>query len=167
MSEGAEQRAIRAFYPGSFDPLHLGHLDVITQAHELFRSVTVGVLFNFAKDTGMFTVEERVQLVRDAVGHLDGVEVMSHAGLAVDAARITGADLMVKGLRNQADFEIEHQMSQMNHAVAGIRTVFVSADPGLSFVSSRFVREIAKYGGDVAHLVPSPVAQALATKFAT
>ncbi|MEM8748375.1 MAG: pantetheine-phosphate adenylyltransferase [Actinomycetota bacterium] len=158
-------RSIRAFYPGSFDPLHLGHVDVIAQAHELFGSVTVGILFNFAKDTGMFSVDERLELTRSAVAHLPGVEVISHSGLAVDAARLAGADLVVKGLRTPADFEIEHQMSQMNHSVAGIRTVFVSADPALSFVSSRFVREIAKYGGDVSHLVPSAVAEALAAKF--
>jgi len=167
MSDGADRAVLRAFYPGSFDPLHLGHLDVIRQAHGLFGSVTVGVLFNFAKETGMFTVEERVQMVTDATSDLPGVEVISHAGLAIDAARNVDADLIVKGLRNPSDFEIEHQMSQMNHSVAGIRTVFVSADAALSFVSSRFVREIAKYGGDVSHLVPPVVATALRAKFAS
>ncbi len=167
MSEHAERGTLRAFYPGSFDPLHLGHLDVIAQAHEVFGAVTVGVLFNFAKDTGTFGVDERVALTEAAVAHLPDVDVTSHAGLAIDAARIAGADVIVKGLRNQSDFEIEHQMSQMNHSVAGIRTVFVSADPALSFVSSRFVREIAKYGGDVSHLVPPPVAEALTAKYAT
>lgn len=156
---------LRAFYPGSFDPLHLGHLDVIRQGCELFGSVTVGVLFNFAKEPGLFTVEDRVNMVEEATADLSGVEVISHAGLAIDAARSVGANLIVKGLRNSSDFEIEHQMSQMNHSVAGIRTVFVSADASLSFVSSRFVREIVKYGGDVSHLVPPVVANALGLKF--
>ena len=167
MSEHGDRRALRAFYPGSFDPLHLGHLDVIAQAQEIFGAVTVGVLFNFAKDTGTFSVDERIALTEASVAHLPDVEVTSHAGLAIDAARAAAADVIVKGLRNQADFEIEHQMSQMNHSVAGLRTVFVSADPSLSFVSSRFVREIAKYGGDVSHLVPAPVAEALTAKYAT
>ncbi|MEM1334533.1 MAG: pantetheine-phosphate adenylyltransferase [Actinomycetota bacterium] len=158
----SDRRVLRAFYPGSFDPFHLGHLDVVQQAHELFGSVTVGVLFNFAKERAANDVEERADLIRTCVAHLDGVEVATHAGLAIDAARDAGSDLIVKGLRTPADFEIEQQMSQMNHSVAGIRTVFVSADPSLSFVSSRFVREIAKYGGDVSHLVPAPVADTLA-----
>ncbi|MEL6890576.1 MAG: pantetheine-phosphate adenylyltransferase [Actinomycetota bacterium] len=158
---------MRAFYPGSFDPPHLGHLDVIEQARELFGAVTIGVLFNFEKQNGMFSVDERLELLSASVAHLDGVEVTSHSGLAIDAARAADADMIVKGLRTPGDFEIEQQMSQMNHSVSTIRTVFVSADPAMSFVSSRFVREIAKYGGDVSHLVPPPVAEALADKFAT
>jgi len=167
MDDGADRRVIRAYYPGSFDPFHLGHLDVVAQAHELFGSITVGVMFNFAKETGMFSVDERVGLATEAVAHLSGAEVTRHSGLAVDAARDADADVIVKGLRTPADFEIEQQMSQMNHSVAGVRTVFLSADPALSFVSSRFVREMAKYGGDVSHLVPPTVAEALTTKFAT
>ena len=156
----------RAFYPGSFDPIHLGHVDVVEQAHELFGDVVVGVLFNFAKDSAMFPVDQRVDLVRSVTAHLPGVSVEAHSGLAVDAAAAAGADFMVKGLRSGGDFEIEQQMAQTNHSVTGIRTVYVPASPALSFVSSRFVREIAKYGGDVSHLVPPAVADALAAKFA-
>ncbi len=162
---GTTGRTTRAFYPGSFDPIHLGHVDVIEQAHELFGDVVVAVLFNFAKDTSLFDVDVRVDLVRTATAHLPGVVVQSHSGLAVDAAAAADADFVVKGLRTPGDFEIEQQMAQMNHSVTGIRTVYVPASPPLAFVSSRFVREIAQYGGDVAHLVPSAVADALADRF--
>ena len=162
---GTSGRTTRAFYPGSFDPIHLGHVDVIEQAHELFGDVVVGVLFNFAKDSALFPVDRRVELVRAATAHLPGVAVEPHSGLAVDAAAAAGADFIVKGLRSGGDFEIEQQMAQTNHSVTGIRTVYVPATPALSFVSSRFVREIAKYGGDIAHLVPPAVADALASAF--
>ena len=161
----AEHAGRRVFYPGSFDPFHLGHVDVVEQACELFGEVVVGVLFNFAKDSAMFDVDERVGLVEASTAHLSGVSVEKHSGLAVDAARTAGADFIVKGLRSAADFDIEQQMAQMNHSVAGIRTVYVPSRPDLAFVSSRFVREIAKYGGEVAHLVPAPVGAALAERF--
>lgn len=153
-------------YPGSFDPLHLGHLDVIEQAAELFGDVVVGVLYNFAKDSGLFDVDRRVELVEGATAHLPTVSVEKHTGLTTQAARAVGADFIVKGLRTPGDFEIEQQMAQMNHSTAGVRTVYLPSSAELSFVSSRFVREIAKYGGDVAHLVPTVVAEALATEFA-
>lgn len=159
-------RTLRVLYPGSFDPLHLGHVDVIEQAVELFGEVVVGVLYNFAKDSGAFDVDQRVALVEAATSHLEGVTVQKHSGLATQAAQNSEADFIVKGLRTPGDFEIEQQMAQMNHSTAGVRTVYVPSSPDLSFVSSRFVREIAKYGGDVAHLVPAVVADALATKFA-
>ncbi|WP_420450542.1 pantetheine-phosphate adenylyltransferase [Ilumatobacter sp.] len=155
----------RVLYPGSFDPLHLGHLDVIEHARELFGEVVVAVLHNHAKDSGMFHVDERVEMARTAVSHLSGVSVSEHAGLAVQAAEATGSDFVVKGLRTPGDFEIEQQMAHMNHSAAGVRTVFLPCRPDLAFVSSRFVREIAKYGGDVAHLVPRVVADALAERF--
>ena len=157
---------LRVLYPGSFDPLHLGHLDVIEQAVELFGDVVVGVLYNFAKDSGMFPVDRRVELAREATAHLPTVTVQKHAGLTTQAARTAGVDFIVKGLRTPGDFEIEHQMAQMNHSTAGVRTVYVPSSPELGFVSSRFVREIAKYGGDIAHLVPEAVAAALAAEFA-
>lgn len=160
-----ERPARRAFYPGSFDPFHRGHLDVVEQAVELFGSVTVGVLYNFAKDSGMFAVDERVELIRSATDHLGSVAVEKHTGLAVQAAAAARADFIVKGLRSAGDFDIEQQMAQMNHSVAGIRTVYVPSEPSLGFLSSRFVREIAKYGGDVAHLVPQVVADALTARF--
>ena len=154
-------------YPGSFDPLHLGHLDVIEQASELFGDVVVVVMYNFAKPSGMFDVDERVELVGDATSHLGGVSVVKHSGLAIDAVGMVNADFIVKGLRTPGDFEIEQQMAQMNRSVAGVRTVYLPCRPELGFVSSRFVREIANYGGDVDHLVPQPVAKALARRVAS
>lgn len=148
--------------PGSFDPLHLGHLDVIEQACDLFGSVIVATMHNPSKPSGMFTLEERLGLISASVAHLPNVRVEAFGGLVVDAAKALGADYLVKGLRTGADFEIEQQMAQTNHAVAGIRTVFLPCSPALSYVSSQFIREIAKYGGDVRSLVPPPVAEHLA-----
>ncbi|MGA9277568.1 pantetheine-phosphate adenylyltransferase [Ilumatobacter sp.] len=158
--------ASRVLYPGSFDPLHLGHLDVIEQAHELFDEVVVVVMYNFAKPSGMFDVDERMALIADAVAGFDAVTVEKHAGLAVQAADEFRADFVVKGLRTPGDFEIEQQMAQMNHSVTGMRTVFLPSRPDLGFLSSRFVREIANYGGDVSHLVPPVVADALVRRVA-
>ena len=159
-------RPRRVLYPGSFDPLHLGHLDVIEQAHELFGDVVVAVMYNFAKPSGMFDVDERVALIENAVSGVGSVTVEKHTGLAIQAAEAVGADFVVKGLRTPGDFEIEQQMAHMNYSVAGMGTVYVPARPDLGFVSSRFVREIANYGGDVSHLVPPAVADALVRRVA-
>lgn len=164
-SDTPTRGARRAFYPGSFDPFHLGHLDVVEQGVGLFGEVVVGVLYNFAKDTGTLSVDHRVALIESVTGHLGGVTVAKHTGLAIHAAAESGADVIVKGLRNASDFDIEQQMAQMNHSVSGIRTVYVPTSPELGFVSSRFVREIAKYGGNVDHLVPGAVAEALRSTF--
>jgi pantetheine-phosphate adenylyltransferase len=121
--------SLLVLYPGSFDPIHLGHVDVIEQALELFGSVAVAVMHNPAKPSGMFTLDERMELIRASVAHLPEVEVESFAGLVVDAAKAFGADFLVKGLRTAGDFEIEQQMAQTNHAVAGVRTVFLPCAP--------------------------------------
>ena len=152
---------LRVLYPGSFDPIHLGHIDVIEQAHELFGSVVVAIMHNHAKTGGLFSVEERVELARTALAHLDGVSVVDQTGLAVQAALRTEVDFIVKGLRNPGDFEIEQQMAHNNHAVTGVRTVYLPCRPELGYISSRFVREIAKYGGSIDHFVPAHVAEAL------
>ena len=145
-------------YPGSFDPFHLGHLDVIEQALELFGDVTVAAMHNPSKPSGMFTLDERLAMIKESVASLDrAVTVMSFPGLVVDAARTLGADFIVKGLRTAADFEVEQQMAHTNYAAAGVRTVYLPCKPALVFISSRFIREIAKYGGDVTAMVPEPV----------
>jgi len=149
-------------YPGSFDPIHLGHLDVIEQSVELFGDVIVAAMHNPSKPSGMFTLDERLGLIRDTVAHLSSVRVEAFPGLAVDAARDLGADFIVKGLRTGGDFEVEQQMAHTNHAAAGVRTVYLPCKPSLVFISSRFIREIAQYGGDVSAMVPAPVASALA-----
>ena len=153
--------------PGSFDPMHLGHLDVVDQARELFGQVVVAVMFNPTKPSGLFTSDERVELARATLGGRDDVRVEAFPGLAVQAAAAAGADFIVKGLRTSGDFEVEQQMALNNHAVSGIRTVYVPCRPDLSHVSSRFVRELAQWGADVSHLVAAPVAAALAGRFDT
>lgn len=153
--------------PGSFDPVHLGHLDVIEQAVELFGHVTVCVMHNYEKVGGLFTVDERKDLIEASVAEAgidSDVTVTAHAGLAVDAATLNDAAFIVKGLRTAADFEIEQQMALTNQSVTGIRTVYLPCRADRGFISSRFVREIARYGGEVGHMVPSAVAAALANK---
>jgi len=156
-----------ALYPGSFDPLHLGHLDVIEQAVELFGPVVVMVMHNPEKPTGRFSLAERVDVAQRSVVHLPTVTVQTHPGLAVDAARAVDARFIVKGLRVAGDFEVEQQMAQMNWAVAGVRTVFLPGRADRSFISSRYIRDIAHHGGDVSHLVPQPVAELLGSTGAT
>jgi len=157
----------RVLIPGSFDPIHLGHIDVVDQALELFGDVVVGVLYNFSKPSGVFTPDERVELARDSLADRPGVTVDKFKGLAVQAAAAAHADFIVKGLRTPDDYEIEQQMAHMNHSVTGIRTVFVPCRPAFGFISSRFIREIAEHGGAIDHLVSAPVAAALAARFDT
>lgn len=157
---------MRVIYPGSFDPLHVGHIDVITQAHELFGEVVVAVMHNHAKTTGLLSVEQRIDLAREALAHLRGVVVEAHTGLAVQAAEAADAAFIVKGLRNSEDFEIEQQMAHNNHASAGVRTVYLPGAAHLGYISSRFVRELAKYGAEIGHLVPAHVADALHAVYA-
>lgn len=164
----------RVLIPGSFDPVHLGHLDVIATAQELFGSVIVGVLHNPSKPSGYFAPDERVELVRASCAALPelapalaagAIEVCALTGLAVQAAIEVRADFIVKGLRTPGDFEIEQQMAHNNQAMTGIRTVYVPCRGDLGHISSRFVREIAAHGGPVAHLVASPVVDALTARF--
>ncbi len=158
--------SLRVLYPGSFDPMHHGHIDVVEQAHELFGAVVVAIMYNHDKPSGLFSVDERVDLARQSLAEYDGVVVEPHTGLAVQAAHKAEADFIVKGLRTAGDFEIEQQMAHNNHAVTGIRTVYLPCRPDLGYISSRFVREIAQYGGEIGHLVPAPVADALRRVFA-
>ena len=153
--------------PGSFDPIHLGHVDIVDQALELFGNVVVGVLYNHEKPSGLFTPDERVELASASLADLPSVGSTSSTGSPCRRRYRAGADFIVKGLRKPADFEIEQQMAHMNHSVAGIRTVFVPCRPDVGFVSSRFIREIAAHGGGIDHLVPKPVAAAFADRFPT
>lgn len=154
-------------YPGSFDPIHLGHLDIIEQASRLFGKVVVAILHNPEKHGGVFSVDERIALIQVALqtAQVKNVEIHAVPGLAVDAARVVQADFMVKGLRNSGDFEIEQQMAHTNFAVAGIPTVYLPCSPAYTSVSSRFIREIAQYGGDPSSMVPANVAHALKELF--
>jgi pantetheine-phosphate adenylyltransferase len=157
-------RSLTALVPGSFDPIHLGHLDVIDQASRLFGAVKVAVMHNPDKASGTFSPEERARLATAALTHLSNVSVHLHGGLAVQAARDLGADCIVKGVRGSADYETEAQMARTNRAAGGPATLLVVASPGLEHIASRFVREIAYYGGDVSPFVPSVVADALRSR---
>ena len=152
-------------YPGSFDPIHYGHVDVVAQAAELFGNVVVAVMHNPDKPSGLLATAERVRVAREALAHIQGVTVEAFAGLAVDAAKSVNALCIVKGLRTSGDFEVEQQMAHTNFAVAGVRTVYVPCQPGFTHVSSRFIRDIAQHGGDISSMVPAPVAAALAAAF--
>jgi pantetheine-phosphate adenylyltransferase len=156
-----------ALYPGSFDPLHLGHLDVAAQAAALFGEVIVCAMFNPAKVDPLFDLDTRRELMTECLSGIAGARVALRTGLVVDAARDLGADVIVKGLRTATDFEYEQQMAQTNEAVSGVRTVFLPAASAHSFLSSTFVREIARYGGDVSALVPPAVARRLQERYRT
>jgi len=153
----------RAMYPGSFDPVHVGHVDIVEIAAAAFDEVVVVTMYNPAKD-GFFPLDQRRSLLEGAVAHLDNVTIAAASGLVVDAAAELGADVIVKGIRSATDLDIEIQMAQTNKAVSGVQTLFVPTEPDHSFVSSRFIREIASNGGDVRALVPAAVAEALVTK---
>lgn len=152
--------------PGSFDPLHLGHIDIVDQAVEIFGDVVVGVLVNFEKPSGLFSPDERVELAVASLAGRPAVSVRAFGGLAVQAAAEVGAEVIVKGLRTPGDFDLEQQMAHMNHSVTGVRTVFVPCRSDLGFISSRFIREIAAHGGAIERLVAPPVAVALTARFA-
>lgn len=159
----ADTSSLTALYPGSFDPFHLGHLDVVEQAVELFGGVIVAAMHNPGKPSGSIDLETRVRLIRASTAHLPSVRVEACPGLAVDAARDLGADFMVKGLRSASDFDVEQQMAHTNHSVSGVRTVYVPARPDVSYVSSRFIREIGAHAGRIGHMLPAPIADEVAT----
>ena len=151
---------ITAIYPGTYDPVTNGHVDVITRAANVFDRLVVGVVREPSHKTPMFPIDERVTFLEDAVAHLKNVEVDVFAELVVDFARRWEAKAIVKGLRLVSDFEWEFQMNQLNRTLAPeIETVFVMASPAVSFVSSSGVKEIASFGGNVEELVPDPVAR--------
>ncbi|MBF0160074.1 MAG: pantetheine-phosphate adenylyltransferase [Magnetococcales bacterium] len=146
-----------AVYPGTFDPLTLGHLDVIQRSAALFDRLVVGVAVNIEKKA-LFPAQERVRLIHDAVAHLPNVTVGCIEGLLVDYVRHQGARAIVRGLRAMSDFENELQMAAMNRKLDGtIETVFLAASETTTFISSRLVKEIARMGGDVTPFVPANV----------
>ncbi len=158
---------ITAIYPGTYDPVTNGHVDVISRAARIFDRVVVGVVGNPHHKTPMFEVPERVAFLNDALdGVVDNVEVDVFSELVVDFARRWDARVIVKGLRVVSDFEWEFQMNQLNRTLApDIETVYVMASPQVSFVSSSGVKEIASFGGNVEELVPKAVARRLREMF--
>ncbi|MEU2030098.1 pantetheine-phosphate adenylyltransferase [Nocardia amamiensis] len=154
-----------ALCPGSFDPVTYGHLDVFNRAAAQFDEVVVTVMIN-PKKQGMFTVEERIEMLRESTAHLSNVRVESWQGLTVDFAREQGITAIVKGLRDAGDFGYELQMAQMNKKLSGVDTFFIATNPSLSYLSSSLVKEVAAYGGDVSDMLPPSVHKRLLDRLA-
>jgi pantetheine-phosphate adenylyltransferase len=154
-----------ALFPGSFDPLHNGHVEVIERAAVLFDKVVVAVVRNPQKSESLFDVDQRKAMIVESLEHLKNVEVDSFSTLVVECAQKVGASAIVKGLRAVSDFENELQMAQMNRHLSGIDTIFIPTGSEHSFIASRLIREVARFGGDVSAMVPAPVAKQLMEKF--
>lgn len=153
-----------AIYPGSFDPIHNGHLDVIERASKLWDRVIVAVAENHEKQ-GLFTMEERVGLIKEASGHLPSVEVTAFEGLLVDYVLEVKANAVLRGLRAVSDFEYEFQMALMNRSLdESLETVFLMPSQENIYLSSRIVKEVATFGGDITKFVPAVVNDAVAEK---
>ena len=155
----------RAVCPGSFDPPTNGHLDIIGRAASLFDEIVVAVLVNKSKKS-LFTVEERIAMLGEIVTPYPNVKVDSFHGLLVDYCREHDVRAIVKGLRAVTDFDYELQMAQMNQQLSGVDTLFMSTSPEWSFVASSLVKEVATFGGDVAHLLPPTVHRRLVERIA-
>jgi len=158
----------RVLVPGTFDPITSGHVDVIRRARRICPDVIVAVAESLGKNGvgTTFTLDERVDLAREACSHIEGVRVMPFTGLLVDFAREQGADAVVKGLRAMTDFEYELQQADLNYRLdADLESIFVMSSPQYGYISSSVVRQIASFGGDVSELVPPCVVRALKRRF--
>ena len=153
----------RAVCPGSFDPVTNGHLDIIGRASRLFDEMIVAVLVNQSK-LGLFTIEERLEMLGEVTAPYRNVRVESFQGLLVDFCRAQDAPVVIKGLRAVSDFDYELQMAQMNIGLAGVETLFMPTNPQHSFLSSSLVKDVAKWGGDVTPHVPELVARRLSDR---
>lgn len=157
----------KAIYPGSFDPVTYGHLDIIERASKIFDELTVSVLYNSAKHS-LFSIDERVKMLEEATKDLGNVKVASFDGLTIDFAQKNGANVIIRGLRAITDFEYELQLSQTNRKLLGtVDTVFLTTSLDYAYLSSSIVKEVASYGGDISKFVPSFVADRIYEKYKT
>ena len=153
---------VAAMYPGTFDPITLGHEDLVRRATRLFDRVVVAIADNPGSKKPMFTTDERVAMAASALGDIDGVEVMGYQGLTVDFARDNGLSVIIRGLRAVSDFEYEFQLANMNrHLTDEVETAFLTPTEKYTFISSSLVREVAELGGDVSEFVSPKVRLAL------
>jgi pantetheine-phosphate adenylyltransferase len=146
---------MKVVYPGSFDPITLGHIDIIKRIASKFEEVIILVANNESKRT-LFSVDERMQMIKDSLVECSvqgNISVLQHNGLLVDFVKSSGADFIIRGLRRANDFDIEYDMARLNKHIAGIETLLVSADPKFTHIASSYVKEIAKFGGDISNLV--------------
>ncbi|MGL5676723.1 MAG: pantetheine-phosphate adenylyltransferase [Cellulosilyticaceae bacterium] len=156
----------KGIYPGSFDPVTKGHMDIIERASKIVDELVVGVLINPNKNRGLFTTEERMDMIRTCTKHLSNVRVESFSGLLVDFAHHQKADVIVRGMRAVTDFEYEMQMAQINKSLLPtVETIFLVTSAQYSFLSSSSVRELATFKGKFHDLVPTYVAEQLESKF--
>lgn len=157
-----------AIYPGSFDPITNGHLDVLKTSCAIFDKVIIAVAYNSEKKGGLLSVDERVELIKNTVKDFENVEVDSFEGLTVEYARKKDAKVLIRGLRAVSDFEFEMQLSQTNSALdKDIKTIFLTTRPKYNFISSSSVKEVISLGGDVSKFVPEVVNEYLKKKFKT
>jgi pantetheine-phosphate adenylyltransferase len=152
-------------YPGSFDPFHNGHRELVETASYLFKHVIVAAMRNPQKGDPLFSLRERKEMIEESVAHLDNIEVIHFAKLVVDVAKEIGADFIIKGVRAVSDFEAEMAQAQMNLNVSGVHTVLLPTATANSFVASKYIRDIARFGGDVTGMVPDAVNKRLKEKF--
>ena len=156
---------MKAVCPGSFDPVTMGHLDIFTRAASHFDEVVVLVTANPNKQSGLFSIDERMDLIRRATAHVPNISVDWWGGLLVDYTSEHGISALVKGLRTALDYEYELPMAQMNRRLSGIDTFFLLTDEKYGYISSSLCKEVAKYGGDVSGLLPDPVVDAVKEKY--
>ena len=156
---------MKILYPGTFDPLTNGHIDLIERAQKLFGNLVVAVLENTSKKP-TFNLEKRILQIKNSLSHLPSVEVISYSGLTVDCAKDLNANLILRGLRAMSDFEYELQIAHTNKSLNNdIETIFLSTNTNFSFLSSSLVKEVAKFGGEINHMVPPSVEKDLKEYF--
>jgi pantetheine-phosphate adenylyltransferase len=155
----------KVLYPGSFDPLHNGHLEIIETAARLFDEVVVAAMRNPQKGEPLFSLDERQAMIEDSLDHVDNIRVVQFSKLVVDVAKDVGADFIIKGLRAVSDFESEMAQAQVNLNVSGVHTVFLPSASASSAIASKYIRDIARFGGDVSSMVPAPVAKRIRARF--